>query len=81
MLWPWQTSRTPQLHEVASPKLAIDSQIEQREVSTTVGDLKPDANRPYLLEFERRFLTDELAFIPRLTEGICSSGFRDWLLC
>ena len=33
----------PQGHEVARSKLAINRQIEHREISTTVGDLKPDA--------------------------------------
>jgi hypothetical protein len=68
-------------HEVATSKLAIDGQIKKREIATTVGDLKPDANRPYFLELERRFLTHELAFIPRLPDRVCSSSFHDWLLC
>ena len=34
----------PQRHEVTSSRLAIYSQIEQREISPTMGYLKPDAS-------------------------------------
>ena len=39
-------------------------------------DLKPDANGPYFLKLERRFLTYELAFIPGLLDPICSRCSR-----
>ena len=45
----------PQLHEIARTELAIDSQIEEGEISTSTGNLKSYANRPYLLEFSGVF--------------------------
>jgi len=46
-----------------------------------MGDLKPDANRPYFLKLITCFLIHELTSIPRLPGRFCSSRFHDWLLC
>ena len=70
----------PQLHEIARTELAIDSQIEEGEISTSTGNLKSYANRPYLLEFEWRLLAYELSLVPRLASGDCSAGLHDRLL-
>jgi hypothetical protein len=43
-----------QLLEIACTEFAIDSQIEEGEISASTGNLKSYANRPYLLEFEGR---------------------------
>lgn len=70
----------PQLHEVAGTELAVDSQIKKGEFSTSTCDLQSYANRPYLLEFEWRFLTYELSLVPGLTSGNCGAGVHDRLL-
>jgi hypothetical protein len=36
---PWQTSRNLELHEIASAQLAVDTEIEQRELANTAGHL------------------------------------------
>ena len=46
----------PQSHEVASPQLAVDSQVEQGEFAATVCDLEADSDRPDLFELERGLL-------------------------
>src|SRR5450432_3508176 len=70
----------PQLHEIARTELAINSRIEEGEISTSTGNLKSYANRPYLLEFEWRLLAYELSLVPRLASGDCSAGLHDRLL-
>jgi hypothetical protein len=69
-----------QLHEIAGPELAIDSQIEQCEISASTGDLESYANRPYLLELERGLLAYKLSLVPWLTSRIRGTSFQDWLL-
>jgi hypothetical protein len=70
----------PQLHEIAGPELAIDSQIKQGEISATTSDLESYANRPYLLELEWALLAHELSLVPWLTSSIGGIGFHDYLL-
>src|SRR5580700_5485770 len=53
-----------QPHEIATPQLAIDGQIEKREVAFTSLKLEPDADRPDLLRLERTFLPNEAVLIP-----------------
>jgi hypothetical protein len=36
----------PQAHEVAPAQLAVDGQVEHREVTSAVFDFKPGADRP-----------------------------------
>jgi hypothetical protein len=45
---------------VAGSKLAVDGQVEQRQITVTTGELQADPDRPDLFELERRFLTYEL---------------------
>jgi hypothetical protein len=54
----------PQPHEVAAPQLAINGEIEEREVASTLFKLEADADRPNLLRLERAFLAGEAAFVP-----------------
>jgi hypothetical protein len=67
----------PQLHEIARTELATDSYIEEDEISTSAGNLKSYANRPYLLEFEWCLLAYELSLVTRLARGDCSAGLHD----
>ena len=48
-----------QLHKIAGSEFAIDSQIEECEISAPIGDLESYANRPYLLEFEWGLLAQQ----------------------
>jgi hypothetical protein len=51
-------------HEVTAPQLAVEGQIEQSEVASTLFELKPDADCPDLLWFQRALLADEAALVP-----------------
>ena len=51
-------------NEVTAPQLAVEGQIEQSEVASTVFELKPDADCPDLLWFQRALLADEAALVP-----------------
>ena len=46
-------------------KFAIYREVEQREVTMSFVDLQANPNRPYLPELKRRFLSYQLAFVPR----------------
>jgi hypothetical protein len=51
-------------HEVAAPQLAVEGQIEQSEVASTLFELKPDADCPDLLWLQRALLADEAVLVP-----------------
>jgi len=55
-----------QAHEIATSKLAIDSQVEKREVANSPSDLKANPDRPDFSRLQRRLLASDLAFVPRL---------------
>src|SRR5271169_2088283 len=63
-----------QLHEIAAAQLAVDRQIEQRELAPSIAQLKANPNCPNVLEFERCFLTDKLSLIPR----VAAARFNGW---
>lgn len=48
-------------HVFATAQLAVDCEVEQRQVAHTFFQFEPSADRPDLLHFERWFLTSELA--------------------
>jgi hypothetical protein len=50
--------------EIAAAKLAIDSQVEHREIADGIRILKVDSDRPNIFRLERWFLADELALVP-----------------
>ena len=68
-----------QRHQVASTQLAVDAQIEERELKHPVLHLKSDPKCPNLLELERSLLPDDLAHIPRLTGSRVGIGSHDGL--
>jgi hypothetical protein len=51
--------------EVATAQLAVDGQIEQREIAEITGELKTRPDRPDLLRLKRPLLTDEPALVAR----------------
>ena len=69
-----------QLHQIAGAQLAVDAKIEQRQLPRAVLHLQAHANRPDLLEFEGRLLTDELTLIPGLVMRRSIDLFHDGLL-
>ncbi len=52
----------PQARKVARPQLAINYQIEHRQLTNVRRHLKPRPDRP---DFPKRLLSGELAFVPR----------------
>ena len=55
----------PQGDQIAAAELAVDGQVEKREIPHPLVHLQTHADRPNLLERERGFLTDKLALVPR----------------
>ena len=54
-----------QSHEIARPELAVDCEVEERELAGVLLQLKPDSDRPDLALLERCFLANKSAFVPR----------------
>ena len=52
-------------HEVAWTELAVDREIEERELASVLLQLKPDSDRPDLALLERYFLAYKLVLVPR----------------
>jgi len=52
------------LYEVAAAQLAVDSNVEQRQVSKAVLPLLVEADRPDLLRLQRWFGSNERALVP-----------------
>jgi hypothetical protein len=61
-------------HKVAPSQLAIDGEIEEREVASTLFKLEADADRPNLPRLERAFLAGETALVP----GSFSKANQRW---
>lgn len=60
----------PKADKVAAPELAVDGEVEQREIACAVLDLKSDTNGPDLLRPQGTLLADETALVPRRTRMI-----------
>src|SRR5690606_13177208 len=54
-----------QVHEVASTKLAVDRQIEERQIADPMRYLQSHADRPNFTRLQRRLLARHPPFIPR----------------
>ena len=54
-----------QSHEIARPELAVDREIEERELTRVLLQLKSDSDRPDLALLERCFLAHQFALVPR----------------
>jgi len=70
----------PQLDEIAASELAVDAEIEQCELANPAGHLRPNPQRPNVLQLERRLLTNDLSIVPWLTATGDYIGFHDGLL-
>src|SRR5437868_5543014 len=53
-----------QAHNVAAAKLAVDRDIEERQIASSAGDLKPGPDRPDVFGLEWRFGARELPLVP-----------------
>jgi hypothetical protein len=54
------------IDEIATAQLAVDREVEHRQVSNLMGVLKLNPDRPDVLRLQRRLLTDKFAFVPRV---------------
>lgn len=70
----------PKGHQVAAPQFAVQTQVEQRQFSTTLLQLQSSSDRPDVLWTQRRFLSYQLALVPGLRVLGCVDGFLDGLL-
>jgi hypothetical protein len=69
-----------QLDQVTRSKLAVDGEVEQRQITVTTSELQADPDRLDLFELERRFLSYELSFVPGFANGRRAvSVFHGWL--
>jgi hypothetical protein len=55
--------------QVAAAQLAVDCEIEQREIARTVLELQLGPDRPDVARPERRLGPDQLALVPRRATG------------
>jgi hypothetical protein len=55
----------PKSDEIAAAQLTVDGEIEQSQVSWTVGQLQTDPDGPDLRQLERALWTNESPLIPR----------------
>jgi hypothetical protein len=61
-------------NDIAAAQLAVDGQIEERQVSPTSFDLKSRSDRPDVFWLQGRFGADQFAFIP----GFAAHSF-EWV--
>ena len=59
-----------ELDQIAGPQLAVEPQVEQRQLPDPMFDLQSDADGPYVLQLEGRLLTHQLALVPRFVAGL-----------
>jgi len=59
--------------------LAVDTQVEERELAYSVLHLETNSKCPDVLELERSLLADDLALVPRLAVNGVGCGFHDGL--
>jgi hypothetical protein len=68
-----------QSDEIAPTQLAVDAQVEERELAHPVLHLETDTERPDVLELERGLLPDDLALVPRLAKSVDACVAHDGL--
>ena len=56
--------RVDEPDEITAPKFAVDSKVEQREVTFSPLQLEPDPYGPDISRLQRTFLTDEAPLVP-----------------
>ena len=58
---------------------AVDAQVEEGQLTHTVLHLKPNPERPNVLQLERGLLPDDLALVPWLAMNDVGFGSHDGL--
>jgi hypothetical protein len=66
-----------QINKIAAPELAVDSEVEHRQVSNLMRILELNPDSPDVLRLQGWFLTNQLAFVPGFP---VMSRFHDRLL-
>ena len=51
--------------QITPAQFAVDGEIEQCEFPGSLIELQPNPDNPDLLQLQRRFLAEQLAFVPR----------------
>jgi hypothetical protein len=59
---------------VSYTQLAVDGQVEERQLAFALGEFETHPDRPIKLESQRRFMSDQSAFVPRLAALRRGSG-------
>ena len=54
----------PKSNQIAPAQLAVDRQVEQRQIKILVGQLEPDPDVPDFPQLERGLLANQFAFVP-----------------
>jgi hypothetical protein len=60
--------------QVAAAQLAVDAEVEQRQVADAARELQRAANGPDILNPQRRLGADQLALVPG--RGVARRGMR-----
>ncbi len=63
-------------HHVTTPQLAIDCQIEERQIPDPPSELQPCPNGPNMPRLQWRLRPREFALVP----GLASIGFKGWFI-
>src|SRR5271154_890120 len=72
--------------QITPSQLAVDGEVKQREFPGPMIQLQSNPDGPDLLQLQRRFLAEQLAFVPRdcapfRFRGSDCDGIHEWLLC
>jgi hypothetical protein len=70
----------PHLDQVTGPQLAVQPQVEHREFSNAVLQLKANPNRPNLFQLKRGLLPNDDTLVPRGMLCVFGDLFHDGLL-
>jgi hypothetical protein len=60
----------PQSDHVTTAKLAVDGDVEEREIAYAACELQPSAYRPDMLRLKRWFRARQSAFVPRRARSL-----------
>jgi hypothetical protein len=66
-------------NEIAPSQLAVDAEVEERQLAYSVLHLKSDSKRPDVPKFEWSLLADDLAIVPWLSVSGIGCGSHDGL--
>ena len=73
----WCDVVDPEAYYIAATQLAIDREIEERQIPRATRKLQPRPDRPDVLRLERWFRSDQLALVPGSASQRGGVGFVD----